>query len=145
MISFFVCLCRACSVEIRDLEHGKPVPANLNELPVGAWWFGGGTDLTPHYLFESDVKHFHSTLKNACDAVDASKYPIIKRWCDDYFFIRHRKETRGVGGVFFDNWNEGSVAQVERFARAVGDSFNPSYFPIVAQRKNTPYGPDQRR
>lgn len=144
---------------------GPPAPA--------AWWFGGGTDLTPMYLFEDDAKHFHQTLKAAADSQDIAFFPTWKRWCDEYFWIPHRGEARGIGGVFFDDltipdtWNQPSsqllkktfiplstapkqttpasthqqhtLESLFKTIQAMGDSFLPSYLPILQKRKDMPY------
>ncbi|WP_337841936.1 oxygen-dependent coproporphyrinogen oxidase [Rheinheimera sp.] len=113
------------------------------EAPV--WWFGGGFDLTPYYPFEEDVLHWHQVAKDCCDIFDASYYPKYKAWCDDYFYLKHRGETRGVGGLFFDDLNEAGFEQSFAFMRAVGDAFCQAYIPIVEKRKSTEYGERQRQ
>ena len=106
-------------------------------------WFGGGADLTPFYPVEEDVVSFHRTLKEACDPHDPSYYPRFKKWCDEYFTIPHRKEMRGVGGIFFDDLpaDEESFA----FVKSVGEAFLPAYLPIVERRRDLPYGERERR
>jgi coproporphyrinogen III oxidase len=104
-----------------------------------AEWFGGGTDLTPYYLFEDDARHFHRTLKTACDAHDPEYYRRFKILCDEYFFIRHRNETRGIGGIFFD-YLKGEIDRLFLFIQEIGNAFLPSYIPIVERRRNEPYG-----
>lgn len=99
------------------------------------WWFGGGYDLTPYYGNESDVIHWHQTAKNACDPLGDHLYPKFKKWCDDYFFLKHRDEARGVGGLFFDDYNAESFEHSFALLRAVGDSYIPAYVPIVNARK----------
>jgi coproporphyrinogen III oxidase len=108
------------------------------------WWFGGGFDLTPYYPFEEDVIHWHRTARAACEPFGAEVYPRFKRWCDEYFFLRHRQETRGVGGLFFDDLNEWDFDTCFSFMRAVGDAYLPAYQPIVARRKEIPYSDAQR-
>lgn len=170
----------------KTLKDGSPNPRYIegSNAPA-AWWFGGGTDLTPIYLFEDDAQHFHKTLKAAADVHDANFYPAWKKWCDEYFWIPHRNESRGVGGVFFDDltipssWSgrfEGKdvskppssakefipllttkpgqpdtisssavqhdVESLFATVRSMGDSFLPSYLPIVQSRKSTSYGPE---
>ena len=110
----------------------------------GFWWFGGGFDLTPSYLFEDDVAHWHRAARAACEPFGAEVYPRLKRWCDEYFFLRHRGETRGVGGLFFDDWTEGGFERAFALARSVGDHFLPAYLPLVERRKDTPYGERER-
>ncbi len=104
-------------------------------------WFGGGFDLTPYYGFEDDARAWHRAAR---DAVGAALYPRFKRQCDDYFFIRHRDEPRGIGGLFFDDWVEGGDAPAFALTRRVGEAFWAAYAPIVAARKDTPYGDRER-
>lgn len=133
------------------------------------WWFGGGADLTPYYPFLDDARHFHRTLKAACDSVDPAYYPVFKPWCDEYFFLRHRGETRGVGGIFYDYQGPGGVLykgqnpegaaaavsqrlgplqqnweQLFQLAGACGQAFLPSYVPIAEKRRSIPFGPRER-
>jgi len=108
------------------------------------WWFGGGFDLTPYYPFEEDVIHWHRTAKAVCDPFGEDLYDRYKKWCDDYFYLKHRDETRGVGGLFFDDVNEAGFERSFEFLCAAGDSFLPAYRPIVKRRKNHPYGERQR-
>ncbi len=108
------------------------------------WWFGGGFDLTPYYGFEEDAIHWHTIAKQACDPFGKDVYPRYKKWCDDYFFLRHRNETRGVGGLFFDDLNEGGFAHCFDFMKSVGNHYIKAYRPIVARRKDTPYGEGER-
>ncbi len=109
-----------------------------------AWWFGGGFDLTPYYGFEDDVVHWHATARDACAAFGADVYPRFKRWCDEYFFIKHRNEARGVGGLFFDDLNEWEWDRCFDFARSLGGHYLLAYRPIVARRKHTPYTERER-
>lgn len=144
--------------------HLPTVHANFRRIERGdAGWFGGGADLTPYYLRRPDIVHFHRTLKAACDDSDPELYPRFKRWCDQYFFIPHRGEPRGVGGVFFDYLGAGGEktahapepirsspieADPERlfqFVRQVGDAFLPAYLPIVERRRGDVWGPNERR
>ncbi|MFT3929086.1 MAG: oxygen-dependent coproporphyrinogen oxidase [Spongiibacteraceae bacterium] len=118
--------------------------AEPNDAPP-QWWFGGGYDLTPYYAFETDCVHWHQTAKSACDPFGADVYPRYKRWCDDYFFLKHRNEPRGIGGLFFDDLNEGGFERCFAFQRAVGDSYIDAYLPIVERRKDTPYGERERQ
>lgn len=111
-------------------------PKDMN--PV--WWFGGGYDLTPYYGFDEDCRHWHETAKNACEPFGAGIYPRFKKWCDEYFFLKHRGEPRGIGGLFFDDLNEWDFETSFAFMRAVGDSYLKAYVPIIERRKNTPYG-----
>ncbi|XP_022931351.1 oxygen-dependent coproporphyrinogen-III oxidase, chloroplastic [Cucurbita moschata] len=103
------------------------------------WWFGGGTDLTPSYIFEEDVKHFHSVQKSACDKFDPSFYPRFKKWCDDYFYIKHRGERRGLGGIFFDDLNDYDQEMLLSFATECANSVVSAYIPIIERRKDTPF------
>ena len=113
------------------------------EEPV--WWFGGGYDLTPYYGNEEDCKFWHQTAKEACTPVGEEIYPKYKKWCDEYFYLKHRDEPRGVGGLFFDDLNEWGFDKSFEFMRAVGDSYIQAYRPIVARRKDTEYGERQRK
>lgn len=113
------------------------------EPPV--WWFGGGYDLTPYYGNEEDCIHWHRTAFEACAPFGADIYPRYKKWCDDYFYLKHRDEARGVGGLFFDDVNEAGFEQSYAFMRAVGDSYIAAYQPIVARRKNIPWGETERQ
>ncbi|KAF8426580.1 Coproporphyrinogen III oxidase [Tirmania nivea] len=106
---------------------------------IQSWWFGGGTDLTPSYLFEEDVIHFHKTIKEACDKHDKDYYPKFKKWCDEYFNVKHRGESRGVGGIFFDDFDDKDPEQLFLFVKDCLDAFVPSYVPIVEKRKNMPF------
>ncbi|URD89503.1 Coproporphyrinogen-III oxidase [Musa troglodytarum] len=103
------------------------------------WWFGGGTDLTPAYIFEEDAKHFHRVQKQACDKFEPSFYPRFKKWCDDYFFIKHRGERRGLGGIFFDDLNEYDQELLLGFSTECAKSVVSSYIPIIERRKNAPF------
>lgn len=109
------------------------------------WWFGGGTDLTPYYLDDSDVVHFHKTLKNACDQSDIEYYPKFKKWCDDYFRITHRNESRGVGGIFFDDIDTPNQTDAFKFVSDCANAVIPSYMPIVRRHKNDDYGDKERQ
>jgi coproporphyrinogen III oxidase len=134
------------------------------------WWFGGGLDLTPYYGFGEDAKHLHTTLKDTCDRHNPNYYPVFKQWCDDYFYLKHRGETRGVGGIFFDyqngedglykNSNDSTTAQVMSdevgdvprtweeifaFVNSCGNSFLPSYLPIANRRRNMEYSDREKQ
>ncbi|MGD8785118.1 MAG: oxygen-dependent coproporphyrinogen oxidase [Thioalkalispiraceae bacterium] len=113
-----------------------------NADPV--WWFGGGFDMTPYYGFEQDCVHWHQTARQACEPFGEEVYPRYKKWCDDYFFLKHRNEPRGIGGLFFDDLNEWGFEQSFGFMRSVGDHYIKAYRPIVAQRKATEYGERER-
>jgi len=108
------------------------------------WWFGGGFDLTPYYGFEEDAVHWHRTAREACAPFGPEVYPRYKKWCDEYFFLRHRGEPRGIGGVFFDDLSEGGFERCFAFLRSVGDHFLPAYLPILARRKQLAYGERER-
>ena len=108
------------------------------------WWFGGGMDLTPYYGFEEDAIHFHASCRDALSPFGGDCHPRFKRWCDEYFFLRHRNEPRGVGGIFFDDLNDGGFERCFALTRSVGDHFLPAYEPILERRKDTPYGERER-
>ena len=108
------------------------------------WWFGGGFDLTPFYGFDEDAVHWHTTAKKACLPFGEKVYSKYKKWCDDYFYLEHRDEQRGIGGLFFDDLNEGGFDRCFEFMKSVGDHFSEAYLPIVIKRKDTPYGEKER-
>ncbi|MBT8097905.1 MAG: oxygen-dependent coproporphyrinogen oxidase [Woeseia sp.] len=108
------------------------------------WWFGGGFDLTPFYPVHEDVVHWHRTARAACEPFGETLYPRYKAWCDEYFYLKHRGETRGVGGLFFDDLNEPGFKQSFAFTRAIADAFLPAYLPVVVARKDTQYGKRER-
>ena len=118
-------------------------PAGVAGAPR-AWWFGGGTDLTPSYLFEEDVKHFHGTYKQVCDKHDPAYYPKFKSWCDDYFLIKHRGERRGLGGIFFDDQNDRSPEAHMAFSTDCASAVVPAYLPLVAKHKDDKFGQAER-
>lgn len=109
------------------------------------WWFGGGFDLTPYYGFVEDAKHWHETARSACAPLGNEAYPKYKKWCDEYFYLPHRQEPRGIGGLFFDDFNEHDFATCFEFTRSVGDHFLPAYMPIVQRRKDLPFTEQQRQ
>lgn len=108
------------------------------ELGDGTWWFGGGIDLTPHYVVDSDATKFHRALKDVCDQHEIADYDHFKKWADDYFYIKHRSETRGVGGIFFDRL-KGDKASTFEFVKAVGGAFAPIYIDLMERYQNEPY------
>ncbi len=108
------------------------------------WWFGGGFDLTPYYGFTEDAIFWHQTAKKACDEVDTTLYPEFKKWCDEYFFIKHRNEARGVGGLFFDDYNDGGFENSFKLLKSIGDHFIKAYLPIVERRKDHAFNEQQR-
>lgn len=118
------------------------IAEKAGEAPV--WWFGGGYDLTPYYANEEDCRHWHATARDACAPFGEQIYPHFKQWCDDYFYIKHRNEARGIGGLFFDDFNDQSFEHSFALMRAVGDSYIQAYQPIVARRKNCEFGERQR-
>jgi coproporphyrinogen III oxidase len=118
---------------LAEKEGGEPI-----------WWFGGGFDLTPYYGFEEDAVHWHRTAREACAPFGPEVYPRYKKWCDEYFFLRHRNEPRGIGGIFFDDLSEGGFERCFAFLRSVGDHFLPAYLPILARRKQLAYGERER-
>ncbi|GAA4822637.1 oxygen-dependent coproporphyrinogen-III oxidase [Marinicella pacifica] len=103
------------------------------------WWFGGGFDLTPYYPFDADIKHWHQVAYETCQAFGDEVYPRFKAWCDDYFYLKHRHETRGVGGLFFDDLNAWGFEKTFAFIRAIGEAYTKAYIPIVQKRKNISY------
>ena len=113
-----------------------------SENPV--WWFGGGYDLTPYYPFVEDCRHWHRTAKVTCDRFDIGYYPRFKKWCDEYFYLKHRDETRGIGGLFFDDFCDGGFENAFEFLQSVGTSFIDAYVPIVERRKNLPWDEDHQ-
>jgi coproporphyrinogen III oxidase len=108
------------------------------------WWFGGGMDLTPCYGFVEDARHFHSTCRDALAPFGAELHPRFKRACDEYFYLKHRQEARGIGGIFYDDFSEGGFAQAFAMTKSVGDHFVPAYLPILERRRNLPYGERER-
>ncbi|UCE31812.1 MAG: oxygen-dependent coproporphyrinogen oxidase [Burkholderiales bacterium] len=114
------------------------------EASQAVWWFGGGMDLTPYYPFEEDAVHFHRTCRGALDGHDADLYPRFKRWCDEYFHLRHRGEARGIGGVFFDDFSELGFERCFGATRSVGDAFLDAYLPIVERRRALDWGERER-
>ena len=154
----------ACGISLVIHPHNPHVPtvhANYryfeipaaqgapDDSPPRTWWFGGGSDLTPSYLREADAEHFHTTLRSACQAHDATYYGRFKAWCDKYFWLKHRGEARGVGGIFFDDLDSGSTGKPQHelfaFVKSCGDSFVPSYCPIVEKHCNLPFTPEEKR
>ena len=108
------------------------------------WWFGGGMDLTPYYGFEEDAVHFHQTCKNALQPFDADYHTRFKKWCDDYFYLKHRKEPRGIGGIFYDDLGKPDFDACFNLTKSVGDHFVPAYVPLLERRLNMPYGERER-
>ena len=108
------------------------------------WWFGGGFDLTPYYGFEEDAQHWHTVARDACNKFGAEVYSQYKKWCDDYFYLKHRQEPRGIGGLFFDDLNAWGFDKCFAFMQSVGDHFLKAYLPIVTRRKDLPYGERER-
>ena len=108
------------------------------------YWFGGGMDLTPYYGFEEDAVHFHQTCRDALEPFGQGLYPHFKKWCDEYFFLKHRNEQRGIGGIFFDDFSELGFEQSFAMLQSVGDAFLKAYLPIVEKRKALPYGERER-
>jgi coproporphyrinogen III oxidase len=121
--------------------HAPTFHANLRffETDTGSAWFGGGADLTPHYLYEDDARHFHRVLKQACDAHDVADYRAWKKACDEYFYLPHRKEARGVGGLFFDHLTD-RLEEVWAFQTDLGERLIEAYIPILERRIEVPYG-----
>ncbi|MCL7038602.1 hypothetical protein MKW94_020095 [Papaver nudicaule] len=129
--------CPTVHMNVRMLIATKP-----GEEPV--FWFGGGMDLTPVYGFEDDARHFHQTCKDALDPFGAELYPRFKKWCDEYFFLKHRNEMRGIGGIFFDDFSEPGFERSFDLMQSVGDAFLQAYLPIVERRADLPYGERER-
>ena len=123
------------------------VPAvhmNVRYLEMGRWWFGGGTDLTPYFPYEDDIRDFHGALRATCDRHDPDYYPRFAKWCDEYFYLPHRKEPRGAGGIFFDYLSSRSPDRLFEFVRDIGETFLEIYPRLVARRKDQPFTPEQR-
>ena len=121
------------------------VHMNVRFFSAGdSWWFGGGMDLTPYYGFEDDAKHFHAACKRALEPFGAERYPHYKKWCDEYFFLKHRDEPRGIGGIFFDDLSEPDFPTAFSLTRSVGDHFITAYAPIVERRMGLPWGERER-
>ncbi|WP_342702655.1 oxygen-dependent coproporphyrinogen oxidase [Burkholderia arboris] len=129
--------CPTVHMNVRMLIATKP-----GEEPV--FWFGGGMDLTPVYGFEDDARHFHQTCKDALDPFGVALYPRFKKWCDEYFFLKHRNEMRGIGGIFFDDFSEPGFERSFDMLQSVGDAFLQAYLPIVERRAELPYGERER-
>jgi len=118
------------------------------EMSDGTWWFGGGIDLTPHYVVEAEARFFHQQLKQVCDQHHPTYYPHFKQWADDYFYVKHRKETRGIGGIFFDRLNEADgFTKTDRFAfvQAVGQVFAPTYLKLLNDNKHKSFTSEQEK
>ena len=131
-------------LNVRFFQAGHPGPAIENresKIENASWWFGGGFDLTPYYGFDEDAIHWHRTARGACGP---ELYPRFKQWCDDYFYLKHRGEPRGIGGIFFDDFNEGGFERSFALMCHVGDAFLPAYLPIVQRRQKHAHGPHER-
>ena len=124
-----------------NVRYFQARPANA--APV--WWFGGGFDLTPFYPFDEDIRHWHEVARAACAPFGAQVYAEHKDWCDRYFFLKHRDEARGIGGLFFDDLNAWGFERCFAYTRAVGEAFLPAYLPLVERRRDTPYGERERQ
>ncbi len=143
----------ATGVSIVIHPHNPMVPiVHMNvryfEMSNGIWWFGGGIDLTPHYVVEEDARFFHNALKNACDKHDSGYYEKFKKWADDYFFIPHRNETRGIGGIFFDKLSgkdEPEKQQLFDFVKEVGNTFAPVYTALMKKSYQQPFTPQNKQ
>jgi len=132
----------ASHANVRFFIASRPGDQKGENRPV--WWFGGGYDLTPYYPHMEDVIHWHRNAGETCRPFGDDVYPRYKKWCDDYFYLKHRDETRGVGGLFFDDLNEWGFERCFDFMRAVGNSYLPTYLPIVKRRKQTEFGDRER-
>ena len=143
---------QALGVSLVMHPHNPYVPTShanvrfiLVETPQGpVWWFGGGFDLTPYYGFDEDCRHWHQVAKAACDPFGPEVYARYKTWCDEYFYLKHRQEARGIGGLFFDDLNQWDFETCFAFLRAVGDAYLQAYLPIVRRRVDLPYGERER-
>lgn len=130
--------------------HAPTSHMNVRFFVAGAgttdavWWFGGGFDLTPYYGYQDDAKHWHQTAKKACDPFGDDVYQDYKKWCDDYFYLKHRDEQRGIGGLFFDDLNEPNFAESFRLMQSVGDHYLPAYVPILEKRHAVDFTEEQR-
>jgi coproporphyrinogen III oxidase len=131
-------------MNVRMFVAHAPDKAVAAESAADAWWFGGGMDLTPYYGFEEDAIHFHRACRDALAPFGADVHARYKRWCDDYFVLRHRSEPRGIGGIFFDDLAEGGFERCFALTRSVGDNFLPAYTPILECRKDAAYGERER-
>lgn len=144
----------ACGVSLVIHPHNPYIPTtHMNvrffiaekEGADPVWWFGGGYDLTPFYPFEQDIKHWHQTAKDVCDQYGEAVYPKYKKWCDEYFYLKHRDETRGIGGIFYDDLNELGFEPCFEFTQKIGHSFCEAYIPIVNRCKDMEFGDRQRQ
>ncbi len=129
---------------VRQAIHDENNAVAAANTDADIWWFGGGMDLTPYYGFEDDAIHFHRTCRDALYAFDSTLYPRFKKECDDYFYLKHRKEPRGIGGIFFDDFNQLGFEQSFAMLKSIGDAFLNAYLPIVQRRKDIPYGERER-
>jgi coproporphyrinogen III oxidase len=125
-------------------EGAEPKTGAPTEGAKPSWWFGGGMDLTPYYGNADDVQHFHRSCHDALAPYGEGLHPRFKKWCDDYFYLKHRKEPRGAGGIFFDDFNAAGFEQAFAMTQSVGDSFLAAYLPILERRKDSPYGERER-
>jgi coproporphyrinogen III oxidase len=138
---------RACGISLVAHMRNPKCPAahmNLRCMETSQGWFGGGTDLTPYFPYQQDTDLFHTRLKKACDRFDTDYYPKFKDWCDRYFFLPHRNEARGVGGIFFDDLNSGDSNRDFSFVQAIGETFLQTYPEIIAKRKDEPFTAEDR-
>lgn len=126
-----------------NYRYFETVDPTTKELST--WWFGGGADLTPSYLYEEDARHFHQQHKDALDKFDAELYPKWKKWCDEYFYIKHRNETRGIGGIFFDDFDTKDPNEILKIVEACFDAFVPAYVPLVEKHMNDAFTPEQKQ
>lgn len=140
-VRFFVAKAPS-SQEHADAISQENLSAGQSDTDI--WWFGGGMDLTPYYGFEEDAVHFHRTCRDALDPFNKSLYPAFKKECDDYFYLKHRKEPRGIGGIFFDDFHQLGFEQSFALLQNVGDAFLNAYLPIVQRRKDISYGERER-
>jgi len=127
-----------------NVRHFRALPRSDAPEASGSWWFGGGMDLTPYYGFEEDARHFHRQCRDALAPFGEGYYPKFKHWCDEYFYLKHRREARGIGGIFFDDFRDLGNDASFALMRSVGEHFLPAYIPIVERRRETPYGERER-
>ncbi|KAG5439141.1 hypothetical protein PCANB_001440 [Pneumocystis canis] len=149
LLDFFICglslIIHPCNPMAPSIHMNcRYFQTENSDLPK-IWWFGGGVDLTPSYLFDDDAIHFHDIYKKTCDRYDETYYPKFKKWCDEYFYNKHRGECRGIGGIFFDNLNDKNPETLFSFIKDCIDTFLPSYIPILLRRKDMDYTPDEKQ
>lgn len=157
-VRFFIARHQATAIESTEAQRFFASPrrrgkaTNERQAPTlpridaaqPVWWFGGGMDMTPYYPFEDDARHFHAVCRNAVAPFGADLYPRFKNWCDEYFFLKHRNEARGIGGLFFDDYNANSFEHSFELTASVGDAFLDAYLPVIERRRDMAYGERER-